>query len=111
MPFSISRWFRRVPVARKLTAIGVATSTVSLVVATLVLLAYDLSSSRARLVRDTDILAEVVGDNSTAALAFGDAKAAAETLRAVEANEHVVSATLLLGDGTLFARYHRAGAA
>jgi len=110
MSFSISAWFRRLPLARKLTAIGVATSTVSLVMTTTVLLAYDHSSSRARLVRDTDLLAEVVGANSTAALVFGDRKAAAETLKMVSANEHVVSAALLLVDGTPLASYQRASA-
>jgi len=63
---------------------------------------YDGSISRQRLVRDTAMLAEVVASNSTAALAFGDAQAAQETLRAVSVNEHIVWAAVFLKDGTGF---------
>src|ERR1700674_292254 len=105
---TLSRWFGNLSLARKLTAIGVVTSTASLVVACAALLAYDVSSSRQRLVRDTGLLADVVGANSTAALAFGDAQGARETLGAVSVNPHIVSAAILLRDGTPFALYQRA---
>jgi signal transduction histidine kinase/CheY-like chemotaxis protein len=57
------------------------------------------------------MLADVVGANSTAALTFGDPKAAAETLHAMAADEHVVTAAILSRDGTVLARYSRPGAA
>ena len=93
--------------AQKLTAMSLAAGGPAMIIAAVAIMAYDVSSSRQRLVRDTGILAEVVGTNSTAALAFGDARAAQETLRAVSVNEHVVSAALFLKDGTEFTRYDR----
>ena len=47
---------------------------VSLVIAMTAVLAWDLSSARTRLVRDTGMLADVIGSNSNAAVAFGDAE-------------------------------------
>ena len=45
--------------------------------------------------------------NSTAAITFGDAKAAAETLSALRADPHVVTAAILLPDNAMFARFDR----
>jgi signal transduction histidine kinase/CheY-like chemotaxis protein len=104
---NIKRWFRDLTLARKLTAIGVASSLASGVVACVAILAYDVSSARQGLAQDMGVVADVVGANSTAALAFGDARGARETLGAVAAVEHVVSAAILLSDGTVFAEYHR----
>jgi signal transduction histidine kinase/CheY-like chemotaxis protein len=93
--------------ARKLTAIGVATSTAAVVVACGLIVAYDVSSARDRLGRDTGLLADVVGGNSTAALAFGDASGATGTLGAVAVNSHIRSAGIFRLDGTLFAHFDR----
>ncbi|MEP7305947.1 MAG: response regulator [Acidobacteriota bacterium] len=93
--------------ARKLTGMSLAAGQPAIVIAAILIMAYDGTSSRQRLVRDTGMLAEVVASNSTAALAFGDAQAAQETLRAVAVNEHIVWAAVFLNDGTLFARYDR----
>jgi signal transduction histidine kinase/CheY-like chemotaxis protein len=103
----IKHWFRNLSIARKLIAIAVATTTVSVAVACAAILAYDVSSSRERMARDTGLLADVVDAHSTAALAFGDAPTAAETLASVRANPHIVSALILSSDGTPFAQYRR----
>ena len=100
-------WYHRLSLSKKLTAIGVVTATVSLILAAAVLVAFDLSSARARLVRDTNVLAEVIGSNSTAALTFGDATAASEIIRAASANDDIVAAAILKKDGTLLARFDR----
>src|SRR5580704_1175206 len=110
MPFTLSAWVRRLSLARKLTAIGIFTSATSLVTAAAVLVVYDRASSRDRLLHDTTSLADVVGNNSTAALTFGDAKAAIETLRVVAVNGHIISAAILSIDGRVFAHYERPGA-
>ena len=107
---SVNHWIRRVSIARKLTGIGIITSVSSLVMVAAVLLIYDRSNSRADILGDTLTMAEIVGTNSTAALAFGDAKAANETLRVVAVNEHVISAAILSADGRVFAHYERPGA-
>jgi two-component system, sensor histidine kinase and response regulator len=107
MSLNVKHWFAHLTLARKLTAIGVLTSAAALVLVCAVFFAYDLSTSRTRLVRDMGMLADVIGRNSTAALAFGDAKAAGDTLRGIALNEHIVSAEILSSSGEVLARYQR----
>jgi two-component system, sensor histidine kinase and response regulator len=103
----LSTWYPRLSLAKKLTGIGVITSTVSLVVAAAILMAYDLSNARQRLVRDTGMLADVVGTNVTAAITFADSKGATEIVRAVAVNDDIISAAIRDRDGTLLARFDR----
>jgi signal transduction histidine kinase/CheY-like chemotaxis protein/HPt (histidine-containing phosphotransfer) domain-containing protein len=107
---SVRRLVGGLSLTHKLTALGVVTTLVVLAGASAVLLAYDRQTSRERLIRDTGMLADVVGSSSTAALAFGDAKGAEETLRAVAANPHIVSASIRDADGSVLARYDQDGA-
>jgi len=92
-----------------LTVLGVLTSAVSLVIAMTAVLAWDLSSTRTRLVRDTGMLADVIGSNSTAAVAFGDAMAAGEIIRALSVNDSIVSAAIWTKEGRELARFRRPG--
>ena len=111
MGLSFRAWIRQLSLGRKLTAISILTSATSLVIAAVVLVAYDRASSRERLLVDTVPLGDVVGNNSTAALTFSDAKAANETLRVVAVNGHILSAAILSVDGRVLAHYERPGAA
>ena len=106
---SLGTWFRRQSVARKLTTTALTTSGVTLIAACTVFATYDYVNSRSRLVRDVTMLADIVGTNSTAALTFKDAAAAADTLRATAVNEHILDARLFTRDGTLLATYMRPG--
>ena len=106
---SLGTWFRRQSVARKLTTTALTTSGVTLMAACTVFATYDYVNSRSRLVRDVTMLADIVGTNSTAALTFKDAAAAADTLRATAVNEHILDARLFTRDGTLLATYMRPG--
>src|SRR5438045_3336833 len=101
---NIRSWFQHLSLSRKLTALGIATSGISLMIACAVLVWHDGSNARDRLVREIDMLADVVGANSTAAMASGDARAATETLRAVGLNPHIITAAILATDGRVFAR-------
>ncbi|HEV3057002.1 MAG TPA: response regulator [Vicinamibacterales bacterium] len=103
----IDRWFRSLSLARKLTAIGALTSAVALIIACGAVLAYNVFEAGHGIVRENTIMADVVGANSGAALAFGDAKGAAEVLHAAAVNDHVMSAAILTLDGRVFARYDR----
>jgi signal transduction histidine kinase/CheY-like chemotaxis protein len=97
--------FAHLSLARKLTAIGVLTSAAALILACVVLMAYDVSTSRTRLVRDTGMLADVIGRNNTGTLAFADAKAAADTLRGIALNEHIMAAEIVSAEGSVLASY------
>ncbi len=101
--------FGRASLSRKLTGLGVVTSTVALLVAGVVLLAADVSTSRQRLVNDTAMRAEALAQNGSAPLAFQDVQSATEVLATVSLQEHAMSAVIYGGDGALFARYDRSG--
>src|ERR1035441_143364 len=71
------------------------------------LLVSDNISSRALLQNRLSALADVVGQNSTAALNFNDPAAAVEVLEALRAEPPVITACLYDSSGILFAQYHR----
>jgi len=104
---ALTAWYPKLSLASKLTGIGVITSTVSLIVAAVILLAFDLSNARQRLVRDIGMFADVIGTNVTAALAFADTKGATEIVRAVAVNDDIVSAAIWDREGALLARFDR----
>ncbi|MDQ3169302.1 MAG: ATP-binding protein, partial [Acidobacteriota bacterium] len=87
-----------------------ATSVITLLTASAVFAVYDYRGAKSRLAADITTLADVVGSNSTAALVFDDATAAADTLGALAVNRHIVDARLLKSDGTELAAYSRASA-
>ena len=99
----------RISLARQLTAFSVVTSAAALFIASAILIAYDASWSRERLVLDTITLAELAGSNSREALTYGDATAARDTLSAAAVSGRVVSAGIIRRDGALLARYDRPG--
>jgi signal transduction histidine kinase/DNA-binding response OmpR family regulator len=103
----LAGWLEQQPLARKLTVSVMLTGWVILALACSVFVVYDYSTSRSRLVRDVTSLADVVGANSTAALVFNDSKAAAETLRAFSARNHIVAARLFDRTGATVAVYSR----
>jgi signal transduction histidine kinase/DNA-binding response OmpR family regulator len=103
----LNAWFRRQAVARKLTVTALFTSGLTLIAAIAVFAVYDYHTQRSRLVRDVSMLADIVGINSTAALTFADAEAAAETLRGTTVNQQILGARLFSRDGTLLATYLR----
>ena len=67
---------RDMSIGRKLTVIILSITTVSLLLACAVLVGYDLVMYRRAMVRDVSTLADMVADNSTAALTFHDEQAA-----------------------------------
>lgn len=104
---SLSRRIRDLSLTRKLTAIGVAAASVSVVLAGVVLLAFDVSSELKDQLRDSTTMADIVGFNSAAAVTFADPKAANEVLAALRLNPHVIAAEIRLPDGGILARFDR----
>src|SRR5258708_29997942 len=74
---------------------------------TVMMIYVNTSSSIARLDNRLATLADVIGQNSTAALDFSDRKAAAEVLGALRREASVVSACLYDTHGLLFSEYLR----
>ena len=104
------RTFRDIPIKQKLTLIVMATTTAAMLLAAIGIIASDSLLFRRNLRRDLSALVQIIGDNSTAALAFNDPGSAAETLSALRARPHVVSACIYRPDGSMLASYRRPGA-
>ena len=100
---------QNLPVRRKLTVAILSVCAVVLLLACAVLAAFEVFDFRRAIVRDSMVMADVVGKNTRAALAFQDAETATEFLAALQSAPHVDAATLYSADGKLFARYARPG--
>jgi len=101
------QFLRDMSIGRKLTAIIVLTSAVTLLMACVAIGVYDILSFRRNMTIDLATLAEVVARNSTAALTFHDAKAAEDVLAALKAEPHVTAACIYDDEGKSFAKYVR----
>src|SRR5271157_3673321 len=83
------------------------TAGAALGLACLAFLSYDLMVFRSAMRNDLSVLARITGGNSTAALCFGDEKAAQEILGALKAKTHIVEAAMYNSSGGLLAVYTR----
>jgi signal transduction histidine kinase/CheY-like chemotaxis protein len=102
--------FRNLAVRHKLRLVIMSSVTVALLCACAAVLAYDCMAARNSLRDGLDVLAETLGSNSTAALSFDDAQAAAEILSTLRAERHIVSAGIFQAGGRRLAGYRRASA-
>ncbi|HEU5023050.1 MAG TPA: CHASE sensor domain-containing protein, partial [Bryobacteraceae bacterium] len=100
--------FRDAPIRRKLMLVIMATTAMAMLLACFGILIFDSVLFRANLGRDLQALAQITAGNSTASLEFNDSKSASETLNALQARLHLVTACLYEVDGTMLARYVRA---
>jgi signal transduction histidine kinase len=98
---------RDLPIRRKLTVAIMATCTVALSLAAIVLAALDIIDVRGSMVRDTTVMADVIARNTQAALAFGDPDAARKTLRSLDSEPRISAACLYDTHGARFAEYAR----
>ncbi len=102
-----ARVFRDASIKRKVVLITMITSSVTLLLAGATYVTYDLIAFRHAMARDLVILAQIIGGNSTGALAFDDDRTAKQTLASLSADPHIVAACLYGKDGRLFATYDR----
>jgi len=103
------RTFRDMPIKQKLTVIIMSVTAAALVLTGLGIVISDSLLFRATMRRDISALAQIVADNSTAALAFDDPRAATETLASLKARPHLTAACIYLLNGAMFASYLRPG--
>ncbi|MDM7924558.1 MAG: histidine kinase dimerization/phosphoacceptor domain -containing protein [bacterium] len=104
------RFFRNLSIKRKLTLIDLLTTTIALCVACTAFIVYERISFRRTVLRELTVTSEIIGRNSTAALAFDDGRTAEEILSALLAQKHIVSACIYKPDGQVFATYLRENA-
>ena len=103
------RRLRDLPIRVKLLGLIALSSMLSLLVAGAMMVAYDIVIYKRNSVASAQTLAEIVGSISSAALAFGDRKAAVEYLGTLRARREIQCAALYTPNGQLFASYQRAG--
>ena len=98
-------WFRDLPIKRKLILVILLTSTFALWLMGTALITYEFVTFRRSLAVNMSVLANIIGANSTAALAFDDAPGAREILTALSAEHQVTAAAVYDQKGDLFARF------
>jgi PAS domain S-box-containing protein len=101
------RTFRDIPIRQKLMLVTMMTTGVAVLLAAAGIIASDTYFFRRSLQRDLSTLSDIIGDTSTAALAFNDSQAATETLAALRARPHLATACIYRNDGTVLAKYLR----
>jgi HAMP domain-containing protein len=100
---------RDISLRRKQTLIIMLTSSAVLLLACAAFVTYDVFTFRRELVESASSLAEVVGNNTTAAIDFNDPTAAEKTLAALRGEPNIVRAHVHTLDGRTFATYSREG--
>src|SRR5258706_10439183 len=103
----IFRSLQNVPIKRKLTIIIMATSCLALILACAAFVTYEQMTFRRTMVRDLSITAQIIGDNSAAALSFNDINSAELTLHSLSAQARITGAAVYNREGKLFVRYQR----
>ena len=99
--------YKDLSIKRKLMAIILATSAISLLLAGSAFLAYEVLQSRRDLKREFSITADILAANSATALIFQDNKAAADILRALNTDNRIIGARIYDRSGNVFASVGR----
>jgi signal transduction histidine kinase len=81
------------------------TSSVAVLIASSLYITKDMVTLRNTTVEKLLTIARIVGENSTASLAFNDDKSAEELLQGLNAEPHVIYAAIYQNEGKLFASY------
>ncbi len=101
-------FYRDSSIQRKLTFVILVTSLLGLSLACMAFEIYERASYRGAMTSELSALADTLGANSTASLAFNDHQSALDILGALHAEHHIVAACLYDKHGKLFAEYQRA---
>ena len=98
-------FLRDTPIKRKLMVVILLTSGFALLLMGSALITYEFITFRRSLELNIRVLGEIIGSNSTAALAFQDAKSAQEILSALSVEHQVTAAAIYNSKGEIFARF------
>jgi PAS domain S-box-containing protein len=103
------RPLRDIPIRQKLLVVLMATTAIALLLSGVGMILLDSILFRAEMQRNVSALANIVGNSSTAALAFNDPRAAAETLAMLKEKPHLAVGCIYRLDGSVMAQYTRPG--
>ncbi|HKK60385.1 MAG TPA: ATP-binding protein [Salinivirga sp.] len=99
--------FNNFSIKVKIVSIILLITTIALVLAGSIFFAYDKKQFEKRTVNDLGILAEVIGDNSTAAITYKDPETANEILNSLVAEKQVKNAFIIIENNDTLASYSR----
>ncbi len=94
-----------IPIKRKLMLVILLTSGFAILLMGSALITYELVTFRSALTNNIEVLAQIIGSNSTATLAFDDRENANEILRALAAENQITAAAIYDRNGRLFASF------
>jgi PAS domain S-box-containing protein len=97
--------FRNLPIQKKMLLMTLVICGAVLLVAIVALFIFQVMNFRSNFQRDNSTLAAIVANQSTAAMRFKDDTTATEILNSLQAKAAVLSASLVLPDGTILARF------
>src|ERR1035441_1790361 len=97
--------YRNLPLRHKLRLVIMVTVTAALLCACAAVLVWDRIAARASMLNELDVMAEMLGANSTAALSFDDPGAGRELLATLRAKREIVAAKILAAKGKSLASY------
>lgn len=100
-------FFRNLPIRRKLAVVTMSATMLALALACAGFTIYERVIFRATTVSELTTLADTLGANAAASLAFTDKKSAEEILAALRAEQHILAACLYDERRQLFAKYRR----
>src|ERR1700679_3073721 len=101
--------FRDLPIRSKLALLILTSSVLAVILACMGFAVYERQNFRANTGNELRALADTLGANTAASLAFNDPKTAREMLAALRADHDVLGACLYDLKGKVFAEYRRAG--
>jgi len=97
--------FRNYPITKKLTAVIMLASILVVMLSFLLFVSLEVISYWKLEEEKLTSMADIIGQNSVAAITFGDAKAAEETLSGLRNNPHILAAHIENTDESVFAEY------
>jgi len=98
---------KNISIKRKLILINLMTTGVALIIACILFIQFERRNLRENMLRELSVLSEIISDNSTAALTFGDRSTGEEILSALSVKKYIASACLFDKQNQIFATYSR----
>jgi diguanylate cyclase (GGDEF)-like protein len=103
----MKNWIEKNTLEKKLLLLNLSAFGLTSVFAVILIVGFLWSAARADLLRQIEVTAQMIAQNSAPAFLFSDEKAAGEVIRSLNQNPNVIEADLYLPDHQLFATYQR----
>lgn len=97
--------FKNHSIRLKIIVLIVFISSITLIISAFLFFLYDRSEFKTKTLRDLTILAEIIGNNNTAALSFNDSKSAQESLNLLKSETQIKHAAIFNKEGKKLAEY------